>query len=173
MTFLSEGRMLGSGLAQALSPIYLKESPVSYPGFLSRGVLPSQNYHDGCLTHRLRAVMDFLCGARWLRPMYRPRVPSWDISIVLKGLSDAPFETLDSEKCLTIKVALLIAITSLKRVGDLQDLSVTSSCLDFAPGLVKVILQPRPDYIPKVLSSPCHPVVLQVFSPPKSGTGEA
>lgn len=118
-------------------------------------------------------VSHFLCGARWLRPIYRPQVPLGDLSIVLKGLSDAPFETLDSEKRLTIKVALLIAITFLKRVGDLKDLSVASSCLDFAPGLVKVILNPWPDYIPKVPSSPCQPVVLQVFSPPKSGTGDA
>ncbi len=40
---------------------------------------------------------------------------------------------------------------SLKRVGDLQALSVSEICMDFAPGLVKVTLRPRSGYVPKVL----------------------
>ncbi len=36
------------------------------------------------------------------------------------------------------------------RIGDLQALSISPSCLDFAPGLVKVILHPHPNYLPKV-----------------------
>ncbi len=43
-----------------------------------------------------------------------------------------------------------MAITSLMRIGDLQALSISPSCLDFAPGLVKVILHPHPNYLPKV-----------------------
>jgi len=53
-------------------------------------------------------------------------------------------------KLLTLKLAFLIAITSPKRIRDLHVLSVTSSCPDFASGLVKVILHPRPYYIPKM-----------------------
>lgn len=56
-------------------------------------------------------------------------------------------------------------LTILKRVGDLQASSVASSRLHFAPGLVKVILQPRPGYVPKVPYLAIHPVILQAFSP--------
>ncbi len=70
----------------------------------------------------------------------------------------APFEPLESapERILTLKVTLLSALTSLKRVGDLQALSVSEMCMDFAPGLVKLtlrIMPRRPGYVPKVLSA--------------------
>lgn len=39
-------------------------------------------------------------------------------------------------------------------------------CLDFAPGMVKYILHPRPDYILKVPFMASQPVILQVFFPP-------
>ncbi len=57
----------------------------------------------------------------------------------------APFEPLESapERILTLKVTLLLALTSLKRIGDLQALSVSEMCMDFAPGLVKVTLRPH------------------------------
>lgn len=87
-------------------------------------------------------------------------VPSKDLTVVLEGLSVAPFEPLESasEKFLTLKVVFLLAIV--KRVGDLQALSVSSSCLEFAPGGVKTTLHPRPNYVPKMLSSVSHSVVL-------------
>ncbi|KAL0166316.1 hypothetical protein M9458_038160, partial [Cirrhinus mrigala] len=99
--------------------------------------------------------------------------PSWDLSIVLEGLAGHPFEPLESvpEKLLTLKMVLLVALSSLKRAGDLQALSFSPSCLDFAPGLVKVLLRPRPDYVPKVASSPFRfqQVVLEAFSPADAG----
>ncbi|KAI2665149.1 hypothetical protein H4Q32_021359 [Labeo rohita] len=67
--------------------------------------------------------------------------------------------------CVTIKTVLL-ALTSLKRVGDLQALSVAPSHLDFAPGMAKAFLYPRPGYVPKVPSSAPRPVILQAFCPP-------
>ncbi|KAI2663377.1 Transposon Ty3-G Gag-Pol polyprotein [Labeo rohita] len=93
-------------------------------------------------------VSRFLRGALRLRPPVRSRVPSWDLSLVLEALCGPPFEPIEeiSDRLLTIKTVLLIAITSLKRVGDLQALSVAPSFLDFAPA-------PRP-------------VVLQAFCPP-------
>ncbi|KAL0158986.1 hypothetical protein M9458_047062, partial [Cirrhinus mrigala] len=113
-------------------------------------------------------VTRFLRGALRLRPPVRPRVPSWDLSVVLEALCRPPFEPVEeiSDRHLTIKTVLLVAITSLKRVGDLQALSVAPSFLDFAPGLAKAFLHPRPGYIPKVLSSAPRPVVLQAFCPP-------
>ncbi len=52
-------------------------------------------------------------------------------------------------KHLTLKMAFLLAITSLRRVGDLQALSVTPRCLEFAPGNVRAILHPFPGYVPE------------------------
>ncbi|KAI2657596.1 Transposon Ty3-G Gag-Pol polyprotein [Labeo rohita] len=113
-------------------------------------------------------VSRFLRGALRLRPPVRSRFPSWDLSLVLEALCRPPFEPIEeiSDRHLTIKTVLLIAITSLKRVGDLQALSVAPSFLDFAPGLAKAFLHPRPGYIPKVPSSAPRPVVLQAFCPP-------
>ncbi len=103
-------------------------------------------------------------------------VPSWDLSVVLEGLVAAPFEPLESapERILTLKVTLLLPLTSLKRVGDLQALSVSEMCMDFPPCLVKVILRPRPGYIPKVLSTSFRSqvVTLHSFHPPPFASSE-
>ncbi|KAI2645832.1 ORF V: Enzymatic polyprotein [Labeo rohita] len=71
------------------------------------------------------------------------------------GLQQDPFEPLQSVKldALSFKTALLTALTSIKRVGDLQALSVNSSCLEFGPAYSHVVLRPRPGYVPK--SVPC------------------
>ncbi len=69
-----------------------------------------------------------------------------------------------TERILTLKVTLLLALTSLKRVGDLQALSVSEMCMDFAPGLVKVTLRPWPGYIPKVLSTSFRSQVVTLHS---------
>ncbi len=125
---------------------------------------------------RHRMVSAFMRGVRRLRPVRPTAVPSWDLSVVLEGLVTAPFEPLESasERILTLKVALLLALTSLKRVGDLQAFSVSETCMDFAPGLVKVTLRPRPGYIPKVLSTSFRSqvVMLHSFHPPPFASSE-
>ncbi len=125
---------------------------------------------------RQRLVSAFMRGVRRLRPVRPTAVPSWDLSVVLEGLVMAPFEPLESasEQILTLKVALLLALTSLKRVGDLQALSVSETCMDFAPDLVKVTLRPRPGYIPKVLSTSFRSqvVMLHSFHPPPFASSE-
>ncbi len=67
---------------------------------------------------RHRMVSAFMHEVRRLRPVRPMAVPSWDLSVVLEGLVTAPFEPLESasERILTLKVALLLALTSLKRV---------------------------------------------------------
>ncbi|KAI2668522.1 Transposon Tf2-11 polyprotein [Labeo rohita] len=108
-------------------------------------------------------VTRFLCGALTLRPPVRPRIPTWDLSVVLEALSRPPFEPIEeiSYRFLTLKTVLLLALSSLKRVGDLQALSVAPSFLEFAPGLSKAFLYPRSGH-----HSTPRPVVLQAFCPP-------
>ncbi len=107
-------------------------------------------------------------------PVRPTAVPSWDLSVVLEGLVTAPFEPLESASERTLKVVLLLVLTSLKRVGDLQAFSVSEMCMDFAPGLVKVTLRPRPGYIPKVLSTSFRSqvVTLHSFHPPPFASSE-
>ncbi len=54
-------------------------------------------------------------------------------------------------KTLSLKTALLLALALVKRVGDLQALSVSPACLEFGPNDSKVVLRPRHGYVPKVL----------------------
>ncbi len=125
---------------------------------------------------RHRMVSAFMRGVRCLRPVRPTAVPSWDLSVILEGLVTAPFEPLESasDRILTLKFVLLLALTSLKRVGDLQAFSVSETCMDFAPGLVKVTLWPRPGYIPKVLSTSFRSqvVTLHSFHPPPFASSE-
>ncbi|KAL0177345.1 hypothetical protein M9458_026239, partial [Cirrhinus mrigala] len=128
-------------------------------------------YHaplGGLSVGRNPLVTRFLRGALRLRPPVRPRVPPWDLSVVLEALCRPPFEPVEEipDRFLTVKTVLLLALSSLKRVGDLQALSVAPSFLNFAPGLSKAFLYPRPGYVPKVPSSTPRPVVLQAFCPP-------
>ncbi len=121
---------------------------------------------------RHRLVSSFMRGAKRLRPVHPPGFPSWDLSVVLKGLLE-PLESV-SVRILTLKVTLLLALASFKRVGDLQALSVSESCTAFAPGLVKAFLRSRPGYVPKVISTSFRSqvVVMQAFSPSSSSEGD-
>ncbi|XP_042572020.1 uncharacterized protein LOC122135816 [Cyprinus carpio] len=80
-------------------------------------------------------VVRFMRGARRLHPPCPPTVPSWDLPTVLRALKGAPFEPLQSIglKALSLKTALLLALASVKRVGDLQALSISPNCLEFGP----------------------------------------
>lgn len=82
--------------------------------------------------------------------------------IVLEGLTEALYEPLGSapERILTLR--------------DLQALCVSEMCMDFAPGLVKATLRPRPGYVPKVLSTlfRSQVVTLHSFHPFPFASGE-
>ncbi|KAL0198644.1 hypothetical protein M9458_007184, partial [Cirrhinus mrigala] len=103
-----------------------------------------------------------------LNPPRSHLIPSWDLAVVLQGLQQDPFEPLQSVEldALSFKTALLTALTSIKRVGDLQALSVNSSCLEFGPADSHVVLRPRPGYVPKVPTTPFRDqvVTLQALS---------
>ncbi len=92
---------------------------------------------------------------RRINPPRLRTVPPWDLPTVLRALKGPPFEPLQSSslRVLSLKTALLLALASVKQVGDLQALSVNSACLEFGPNDSKVVLKPRLGYVPKVLST--------------------
>ncbi len=69
-----------------------------------------------------------------------------DVGFVLSSKGPT-FETLQSAglRVMTLKTALLLALVSVKRVGDLQAMSVSAFCLELGPM--------RRGYVPKVLST--------------------
>ncbi len=77
-----------------------------------------------------------------------------------------PFEPLQSTS-LRAKTALQLALASVKRVGDLQALSINQACQEFGPNNSKVVLKPRLGYVPKVLSTlfRAQVIALSVLSP--------
>ncbi|KAL0149369.1 hypothetical protein M9458_055407, partial [Cirrhinus mrigala] len=78
-------------------------------------------YHDavdGASLGKHQLVVRFLRGARRVNPPRPHLIPSWDLSVTLRGLREAPFEPLASVelKYLSLKTALLTTLTSIKRV---------------------------------------------------------
>ncbi len=111
---------------------------------------------------RNTSVVRFLRGAMRLNPPRPLTVPTWDLPTVLRALKGPPFEPLQSTTLwsLSLKTALLLALASVKRVGDLQALSISPACLEFGPNYSKVVLKPRQGYVPKVLSTPFRAQVI-------------
>ncbi len=119
---------------------------------------------------RDNSVVRFLKGARRLNPPRPLTVPTWDLPTVLRALKGPPFEPLQSTdlRSLLLKTALLLALASVKRVGDLQALSISPACLEFGPNDSKVVLKPRHGYVPKVLSTPFRAQVITLSALPPS-----
>ncbi|XP_069613359.1 uncharacterized protein [Ranitomeya imitator] len=86
------------------------------------------------------------------RPIIKQRLVPWDLNLVLSALTQAPFEPIDTipVKILSIKTALLVALTSARRVSDLQALSRHPPYMQVRED--RVILKPDPLYLPKVAS---------------------
>ncbi|KAI2645605.1 ATP synthase subunit alpha [Labeo rohita] len=107
-------------------------------------------------------------GVRRVNPPRPHLVPSWDLSIALQSLREVPFEPLASVelKHLSLKTALLTALASIKRVGDLQAFSVDEACLEFGPGDSHIILRHRPGYVPKVPTTPFRDQVVNLQALP-------
>ena len=121
-------------------------------------------------------VCRFMKGARRRLLVPKTLFPSWDLSLVLDALCQHPFEPLNviDIKLLSLKTALLLALSSAKRVGEIRALSVHPSCLQFAPGSNKVCLIPNPSFMPKVIdpSYHCAPIELMAFHPPPFSSPE-
>nr|XP_033946513.1 uncharacterized protein LOC117452146 [Pseudochaenichthys georgianus] len=112
----------------------------------------------------------FLRGVQTLRPVSRALTPQWDLALVLCALSKAPFEPLDQVplKFLSAKTALLLALTSAKRVSELSALSVAPSCLQIQGDGSSAVLRPNPAFMPKMITSSFRSrgITLDGFFPP-------
>uniref|UniRef100_A0A803JB94 Core-binding (CB) domain-containing protein n=1 Tax=Xenopus tropicalis TaxID=8364 RepID=A0A803JB94_XENTR len=98
-------------------------------------------------------VSRFLQGVKRLKPQVRPVVPSWDLNLVLQALVEPPFEPLESipMELLSMKAAFLIAITSARRVVEIQALLRSDPYLKIHQD--KVVLRLSEKFLPKVVSS--------------------
>ena len=121
---------------------------------------------DGLPIGRHGCVTQFLRGVRRLRPGRALRTPAWDLPLVLRSLTRAPYEPLDRSdlKSLSRKTALLLALSSAKRVGELQALSVSQDCMRWKPDGTGVSLWPNPAFLPKVVAPRTVNHVLEVVA---------
>ncbi len=147
---------LQQGLERRLSPSTLKVHAAATSAY--------HDHIDGKSIGKHDLVVRFLKGARRLNPPRPPSIPSWDLALVLRALQIAPFEPLQSAdlRILSMKTLLLVALASIKRVGDLQAFSVDESCQEFGPGDGHVVLSPRPGYVPKVPTTPFRDQVVSL-----------
>ncbi len=152
---------LQNGLERRLSPSTLKVYVAA--------IAAHHDAVDGKSLGKHDLVIRFLRGARWLNPPRPHLVPSWDLPSVLSALRGAPFEPLQSVelKFLSLKTVLLLALATVKRVGDLQAFSVDDSCLEFGPADSHVVLRPRPGYVPKVPTMPFRDQVVNLQALPR------
>ncbi len=88
---------------------------------------------------------------------------AWQYRVLPFGLSLSPRVF---TKVKTLKTALLTALTSIKRVGDLQAFSGSEECLVFGPVYSHVVLRPRPGYVPKVPTTPFRDQVVNLQALP-------
>ncbi|XDV41091.1 hypothetical protein PO909_010017 [Leuciscus waleckii] len=141
------------------------------PSTLKVYVVAIGAYHiplGGMSVGRNDLVIRFLRGAKRLNPPRPPAVPVWDLSMVLEAMKGAPFEPLQSIdlKHLSFKTVFLLALASVKRIGDLHALSVSATCMEFGPNDSKVILKPKHGYVPKSLNTPFRAQVISLSALP-------
>ncbi|KAI7790836.1 hypothetical protein IRJ41_002448 [Triplophysa rosa] len=130
---------------------------------------------DGTSVGQHPLLRRFMKGARRFLPTPAKTVPEWDLSMVLESLSRRPFEPLGdiSLKHLSFKTALLLALTSAKRVSVLHALSVHHSCTKFYLDGNRVFLRHNPAFMPKCFPAvTCEVIELSAFHPPPFSSAE-
>ena len=154
LTFLQE--FLDRGLGQSSVKVNLAAISAYHVGI------------DGKTVGENLLVRRFMAGVRRACPVSRSLVPSWDLTLVLDALSRGPFEPLGTVdlKFLTLKTALLVALTTAKRASDIHALSVNPSCMRFSGNDSRVSIRPSLAFLPKNFPSGCTPVDLAAFHPP-------
>ncbi len=116
-------------MRQAYAEVGSVHCPAVPPPLLKVYVAAIVAHHDavnGTSLGKHHLIVRFLRCTRRVNPSRPHLIPSWDLSVVLAGLRRAPVESPDSDtelKFLSLKTLLLIALTSVKRGGDLQAFS--------------------------------------------------
>ena len=84
------------------------------------------------------------------RPRTVHHFPKWDLALVLRKLTLAPFEPLEgiSQYHLSLKTVFLLLLASARRVGDIH--AIDPKRIHIQPNAVT--LQPYPGYLPKTAS---------------------
>ena len=97
-------------------------------------------------------IKGFLRGAKRECPRLRDTLPKWSLQLVLQSLRGRPFEPLDRIGLgwLSWKTAFIIGVTTARRIGEVQALSVSDRFLQLHPDGVRLKLNPF--FIPKVNS---------------------
>ena len=105
-------------------------------------------------------------GAKKLTARENVRSETWDASLVLRALENAPFEPMQRAgmRYVSAKMAVLLALTTASRGSELTALTITG--LVFSGDLM-VTLFPDPGFAPKTVSDLTSraPVVLHAFHP--------
>ena len=128
---------------------------------------------NGLPVGRHHSVTEFMKGVRRARPARVLRAAPWDLPLVLQSLTRAPYEPMDRSdlRSLSRKTAFLLALSSAKRVGELQALSVSPDCIRWKADDTGVSLWPNPAFLPKVLKPQTVNQVLEI-SALQSGSAE-
>ncbi|XP_061443118.1 uncharacterized protein LOC133365362 [Rhineura floridana] len=139
LSFLQDGVSLG------LRPNTLRRQVSALSATLSRSPDKPVGSHP--------FVKSFLRGATITAPPTVHRYPTWDLHKVLSALQKPPFKPLSqvSLRLLSFKVLFLVAITSARRVSELNALSVHKNFCVFHKD--RVVLRTVPSFRPKVLSA--------------------
>jgi hypothetical protein len=108
---------------------------------------------DGAKVGENKLLIKLLRGVFNRRPPKKAEIPIWDLAVVLKGLTQAPFEPMVSAKPkhLAWKTAFLLAICTASRSSDLQRWGHKAPHVRFLPQQGSVILTPR------LLKKQCRP----------------
>ncbi len=148
--------LLARAVGKGLLPFHTQDLCSSYSSL-------TRSYIYGQSVGRNNLVVRFLKGSRRLNLPRPVTVPTWDLPRVLRALKSLLFEPLQSVDIRPLKDAkdaLILALASVKRMGDQQALSVSPSCpscLEFWPSDSKIVLKPRHGYLPKMLlNSECR-----------------
>ena len=100
-----------------------------------------------------------------MNPPRRLLVPPWDLAIVLAALREFPYEPLENASLqhLTLKALFLLAVTSVRRVSELQALCALPPYALVNPR--SVTLRINPAFVPKTTTSQAMeaPIVLHCF----------
>ncbi|XP_071980400.1 uncharacterized protein [Engystomops pustulosus] len=112
------------------------------PSTLKVQVSALSAYFDTALAEH-RWVKRFFQACTRLRPTVKESSPQWDLSLVLDALTSDPFEPNESNnlRFLTLKTAFLVAITSARRIGELQALSICEPYLSVSEDRITLRLE--------------------------------